>query len=284
MRILSVPPPTIVIIIIVLVVVMMVVMMAVVIDSSGEILSAEMVSKAKSPGRALLARACATQRPPGRPWTAQAHAVWARSPLPLKGFVATIGPGQISPKPKEESVIDQQLMDYFKFDLSDLHANEQGQFTDKQRARLIQEDKSNRTWSLVGGSGLMLIALIGLGGAILAVTQDSDLGFRIGFGLGFGCVWPLIWGGIGFVVIRNALSKHDIKLARVQGQVNIVSRESYNSQSHTTSTYHELHIGGQDFDVDEDLADVMMQGDEYILYYVDGSSEILSAELVSKAR
>jgi len=181
-------------------------------------------------------------------------------------------------------VIDQQLMDYFKFDLSDLHANQQGQFTDKQRTRLIQEDKSNRTWSMIGGSGLMLIALIGLAGGAFAVTQDHDLGFQIGFGLGFGCLWPLIWGGIGFFVIRNALSKHDIKLARVQGQVNIVSRESYNSQSHTTSTYHELHIGGQDFDVEGDLADVLMQGDEYILYYVDGSSEILSAELVSKAK
>ncbi len=163
---------------------------------------------------------------------------------------------------------DQQLMDYFKFDMDDLRANEQGDFTDKQRARLIQEDKSNRTWSMVGAIGLFLIAAIGLGGAILAVTQDNDLGFKIGFGIGFGCVWPVIWGGVGYFVMKNALSKHEIKLAKVQGQVNIVSRESYNSQTHTTSTYHELHIGGQDFSVEGDLADVMMQGDEYILYYI----------------
>ncbi len=179
-------------------------------------------------------------------------------------------------------MIDQQLMDYFKFDLDDLHANEQGQFTDKQRARLIKEDKSNRTWSMIGGGGLFLIALIGLGGAILAVTNDSDLGFQIGFGLGFGCVWPLIWGGIGYFVIRNALTKHEIKLAKVQGKVNIVRSESYNSENHTTSVYHELHIGGHEFSVDGDLADVMMQGDEYTLYYIDGSSEILSAEKMSK--
>ena len=180
-------------------------------------------------------------------------------------------------------MVDRQLMDYFKFDMDDLHANEQGQFTDKQRARLVTEDKSSRTWSMVGGSAMMLIALIGLVGALFAVTQDHDPGFQIGFGLGFGCLWPLIWGGLGFFVIRGALSKHDIKLAKVQGRVNIVSRESYSSQSHTTSTYYELHIGGQEFSVEGDLADVLMQGDEYILYYVDGSSEILSAELVSKA-
>jgi hypothetical protein len=180
-------------------------------------------------------------------------------------------------------VVDQQLMNYFKFDMDDLRANEQGQFTDKQRARLITEDKSSRTWGMIGGAGLMLIALIGLAGAVFAITQDHDPRFRIGFGLGFGCIWPLVWGGIGFFIMRNALSKHDIKLAKVQGQVNIVRRESYSSESHTTSVYHELHIGGQEFSVSGDLADVLMQGDEYILYYVDGSSEILSAELVSKA-
>lgn len=179
---------------------------------------------------------------------------------------------------------DQQLMDYFKFDTDDLQANEKGEFSDKQRLRLIQEDKSSRKWRMIGGFGLMLIALIGLGGAILAVTQDSDLGFQIGFGLGFGCLWPAIWGGVGFFVIKSALSKHEIKLAKVQGQVNIVRGESYNNQTHTTSVYHELHIGGQDFSVEDDLADVMMQGDEYILYYVDGSSEILSAEFVRKAK
>jgi hypothetical protein len=58
--------------------------------------------------------------------------------------------------------------------------------------------------------------------------------------------------------MRNALSKHDIKLARVQGQVNIVRRESYSSESRTTSVYHELHIGGQEFSVSSDLADVLM--------------------------
>ena len=179
---------------------------------------------------------------------------------------------------------DHQLMDYFKFDMADLHAHAHGDFTDKQRLRLLEEDKSSRKWSMIGGFGMILIALIGLGGAIFAVTQDSDLGFQIGFGLGFGCLWPAIWGGIGFFVIKGALSKHEIKLAKVQGKVNIVRGESYNSQTHTTSVHHELHIGGQEFSVEDDLADVMMQGDEYIIYYVDGSSEILSAELVHKAR
>ncbi len=178
---------------------------------------------------------------------------------------------------------DQHLMDYFNFDMDDLQANEKGDFTDKQRARLVKEDKSSRTWSMVGAIGVFLIAAIGLGGALLAVTQDNDLGFKIGFGLGFGCLWPAIWGAVGYFTLRSALSRHEFKLAKVQGEVNIVSREEYNSQSHTRSFHHELHIGGQEFRVEGDLANVMMQGDEYILYYIEGTSEILSAEFVHKA-
>lgn len=179
---------------------------------------------------------------------------------------------------------DPKLMAYFKFDEADLQANQNGRFTEKQKARLDAEDKSTRKWSLIGGLGLLFIAAIGLAGAIFGWINDSDWGFRIGFGLGFGCIWPLIWGGLGWVALSNSFSKHEFKLARVQGRVNIVRRESYSSEHHTTSIYHELHIGGQEFSVEEDLADVMMQGDEYILYYIQDMQEIMSAELVSAAK
>jgi hypothetical protein len=181
-------------------------------------------------------------------------------------------------------MIDQKLMDYFKFDQADLYANESGQFTDKQKERSFKEDQSNRNWSRIGGIVLLFIAAIGIWGAIVAGIGDPDLGFRIGFGIGFGVIWPLCWGGVGVVMIKNSFSKHEFKLARVQGPINIVREESYSSAQHTTSVSHELHIGGKEFDVEEDLADVMMQGDEYILYYIADSDEILSAELVGKAK
>jgi hypothetical protein len=177
-------------------------------------------------------------------------------------------------------VIDTQLMNYFKFDQDDLYANQNGRFTDKQRVRLIQEDKSDRRSGLVWGIILMGIGAIGLVIAIVAGLANSDWGFRIGFGCGFGIVWPLVWGGIGYAMMSDSFSKHEFKLARVQGRVNIVRSESYSSQSHTTSVHHELHIGGQEFRVDEDLANVLMQGEEYALYYVDGTNKILSAESV----
>jgi hypothetical protein len=175
---------------------------------------------------------------------------------------------------------NQQLMDYFKFDQADLVANQQLQFTAKQRANIISEDQSDRTWSRVGGIFLLLIAAVGFFGAVFAIIQDSDWGFRIGFGLGFGCIWPLVWGGIGYALISSSFGKHDFKLAKVQGQANIVRTEHTSGEHHTTTIEHELHIGGQQFDVEGSIADVMMQGAEYIVYYIAETSKILSVEAV----
>ena len=80
--------------------------------------------------------------------------------------------------------------------------------------------------------------------------------------------------------------RHQFRLAKVQGSVNIVRDVVHGEHGHT-SVYHELHIGGKEFEVDEGLADVMLQGDEYIIYYDMDNNDIgniLSAELISKAK
>ena len=178
-------------------------------------------------------------------------------------------------------MINQQLMDYFKFDQADLIANQRGQFTTKQSEQIIRDDKSDRSGSRVLGIILIFIGAIGLGGAVLAVVNDQNWGFRIGFGLGFGCIWPLIWGGIRYIMLSSSFGRHEFVLAKVQGRVNIVRQESYSSSSHTTRISHELHIGGKEFDVEGNIADVLMQGDEYILYYIADTNKIVSAEWVS---
>ena len=40
---------------------------------------------------------------------------------------------------------DSQLMSYFKFDAADLQANRNGQLTEKQKGRLVKEDKRDKT-------------------------------------------------------------------------------------------------------------------------------------------
>lgn len=181
-------------------------------------------------------------------------------------------------------MLEQPLMDYFKFDQNDLYANQNGRFTDKQMARIKQEDKSSRASGRVWGGILMFIGLIGLVIAIVAGIADSDWGFRIGFGLGFGCIWPLVWGGIGYMMMADSFGKHEFKLARVQGRANIVRTESYSSSSHTTSISYELHIGGHEFSVEDTTADVIFQGDEYIVYYIESNDEIVSVEHLAKSQ
>ncbi len=187
---------------------------------------------------------------------------------------------------------DEALKQYFKFDDADLQANRNGQFTEKQKARLVKEDKRDRTGSILGGGFLLFIALIGIVIAIAAGAADPDWGFRIGFGLGFGCIWPLCWGGVGYFILQRAFQKFQVKLQRAMGPVNIIKAERTSTStdsdgfSHTHHYFvYEMHVGGQSFDVTGDLADIMMQGDTYAVYYTEGSeNDILSAELLSKAR
>jgi hypothetical protein len=78
----------------------------------------------------------------------------------------------------------------------------------------------------------------------------------------------------------------------VEGPINIVrtERTKADSVTHSTERYvtHELHIGGISFDVSPDLPNIMMQGDEFAIYYTEGndnfSSRIWSVELISKAK
>lgn len=180
---------------------------------------------------------------------------------------------------------EQQLMEYFKFDADDLYANQNRRFTEKQRVRLINLDKSRRRTSLVIGIFLAVIGVIGPIVAIGAGLANPDPGFIIGFGCGFGLIWPAVWGGIGYWMIKSAMGKTVFKLASVQGRANIVARESRSTDSdgHTSTTiHHELHLGGVTFGVNRNIADVIFQGDEYIIYYVESTKDIVSVEELRK--
>jgi hypothetical protein len=165
----------------------------------------------------------------------------------------------------------QALMNYFNFDADDLSWNQKGHFTEKQKVRVLKEVKSHQVWSRVAG---MLLIMIGVGHFAAARTLQANVSF---WGL-----WALLCGAWGVIVLVKSNSTHNFTVAKVQGPANIVRTES--SHKGRTSVHYELHIGGQEFSTSADLANVMMQGDRYILYYVAPSHEILSAETVSKAK
>ena len=167
-------------------------------------------------------------------------------------------------------MFDQKLMNYFKFDGTDLQANQNGQFTEKQRVNMLKDAKSGGILDNIGAYIFLLTALVGLAVTIPAVVvgfQSSSLIPSIAFGFGFGCIWPLVWGGIGVrSLIYSNSAKHEFKLAKVQGYANIESRQPYGSNSPTSMIYM-LHIGNKAFKVDQSLTEVLTQGSQYIIYY-----------------
>lgn len=190
---------------------------------------------------------------------------------------------------------DQKLMTHFRFDESELHANRSGRISEKQKERLQIKESGAKIGSLFLGGIFMLSALLGLGIGGFAVFGDGpaseSLAFRIIMGSVFGCIWTLIWGAAGIFTLQRAFAKMEIKVAKAEGQVNIlkVIRREYNSSTETYSdrTAYELRLGGRTFDVRAETPNFMTQGDVFAVYFADFNlkdkkKEILSAELISK--
>ena len=179
---------------------------------------------------------------------------------------------------------DQKLMNYFKFDESDLQANRNGQVTEKQKAHMIKDSKSG---GIFGNPFALLFLFIGLIGFVIAVVAGisvPDWTFRITFGLGFGCIWPLAWGGIGIRSLLNTSSStRQFTVAKVQGVIGTNSRQIYDG-----SMEHTLLVGGKRFTAEPGLAEAMTLGAQYIIYYyirdnldaLVSTKNILSAEMI----
>lgn len=190
-------------------------------------------------------------------------------------------------------MISQELMKYFNFDEADLAANKMGQLTEKQKLKLSSDDKSGRVVGIIGGlfflgiAAIFPIAFFGkcLFGGNCKTDATPDAWIIGGVLIVVNLIWVGIWGGIGVILIKSLFSKSEYKLKQAQGPINIVKELSSDSHHHEVVEY-ELHVGGQVFDVDSDLADFMMQGDVYAFYYLADSNnedepmEVLSVERV----
>jgi hypothetical protein len=192
---------------------------------------------------------------------------------------------------------DPALQEHFHFDDADLVANRNGALTEKQKQKLIRDNKSSKTFGIGCGIGALVfflaiasifpIVFIPLG---LHTMQEGDMGGAIGSFIAAG-VWALVWGGIGvgaafFGLTSGTADRSKVILKKVVGPINIVGvqRESGGEHPHTYID-HELHIGHEQFDVDENVAGMMMQGDLYAFYFIqnmDGTGKsIMSLERLS---
>ena len=167
-------------------------------------------------------------------------------------------------------VDERRLRKYFRFTENDLEANRRGQFSEKQKKRLLDEASAERKSARDSALILFEVAAVGLAfGSILTYVAPTLMG-RVFFILLLCIVWPAAWVGKGVQIIRAAQSLQEPRLRHVSGQAQTLkhNREAY-----------VLKVGELGFDLDGNPSGVIIEGDEYIFYYLEATHEILAVEI-----
>ena len=172
---------------------------------------------------------------------------------------------------------DQKLKEYFKFDETDLELNRKGQFSEKQIGILAGEagefSKDMRRTAIP----FVLAAVLGPLSAILG--RSMGWVWILIWGVG----WTLLWGVIGWGFVEGSFTRSKFMLAQVKGRIKIAMKEGYSSKRRKTEIWSDLLVNRKRFEVETDLSNMMMRGDEYIIYYNKGTNRIVSLEFVSPA-
>lgn len=192
---------------------------------------------------------------------------------------------------------DIELQKFFGFDDSDLFANRMGRFSARQEQFLQGVEKNTTKTFRSIGVGLILLDLLIVGGMFLNAA-------RVGFSFSFAprkeilefviaaAIPTVIIGFFVWLMFWIASSKVDYSFQSVEGEINFVKverRESYKTASGSTSQRpvqkYELRVGRVKFeDVDEDLLNLIKEGDIYAFYYTKETKKIMSCEFIRKGK
>ena len=164
---------------------------------------------------------------------------------------------------------ERHLRKFFHFTENDLEANRRGQFSENQKKRLLDEARSEQKSARESATILFVVAAVGLAfGSILTSVAPTSLS-RVFFILLLCIVWPTAWAGKGIQIIRAARSLQEPRLREVSGRANIIK--------HDDETY-VLQVGELEFDLDGNPSGVIIEGDEYTIYLLESTQEILSVD------
>ena len=164
---------------------------------------------------------------------------------------------------------ERRLRKFFYFTEADLLANRRGQFSENQKKRLEETAQNERKSARESAAILFVIAAAGLAvGIMIGSIAPTPIG-RISLFLLMGVLWPSVWAAKGVQIIRAANILPEPHLCVFSGLVHI---------HHHGEREYTLQIGKLEFDVDGNPSGVVMEGDEYIMYYVEATQEILSVE------
>ena len=198
---------------------------------------------------------------------------------------------------------EKKLKQVLNFDEADLGANRLGQLTQRQKDLLGEKFKSNRMLYTIIGALIVLSVCGGLFRVILnpilsavgsglvesGTVEPSSFMPALPFIL-IGGVFALFFGFIIFLILRVVFGKAnrqaDMAVRSAQGKVNFVwveSRERNLSKAgpmYKTIRSLEMRVG-EDTNfkgVNSDLPNLINQGEEWIVYYVNHPFKILSVE------
>ena len=185
--------------------------------------------------------------------------------------------------PARGTVQDLLLKDYFGFDEDDLQANRTGQMTENQLTRRASTRRLDRELALILGiDGIVTAPLFAFrflwDPARGHTIQLGGLGSQVaGMALAICGILLLTYSFIS--PLFSSAAKAEGKVASVRGRVQVRQPEHHNSGGGTTYSPYELLVGDQKFFGTLKLKN-LMDGGTYIIYYVDGSRDIVAAEPV----
>ena len=174
-----------------------------------------------------------------------------------------------------------KLQEYFNFTYTDLQSNRMGQVTDNQRIHVKGKVKRFNNRILIV---LAIMFMLTLGGFVV---------FRMAAGNTFTSFPTAMLGPIITLVVlvvfmvSRTNRKNDFSLKKAEGIVNFVwVEERVRNTSDTGPDYKmvrrlEMRVGGVSFNVNQELMDIINQGDTYRFYYT-GGGDIVSAEFLNK--
>ena len=162
-----------------------------------------------------------------------------------------------------------RLKNLFRFNEEDLLANRRGHFSEKQKLRLDAEAAQQRKSARESAAILFVIAIAGMTiGIVIGSISPTTIG-RIAMYFFMGALWPIVWAGKGVQIVRAANALQERHLLAARGPIHIL---------HHGDGEYILQMDGLEFDVDGNPSGAFVEGDEYTIYYVDTTQEILSID------
>jgi hypothetical protein len=165
---------------------------------------------------------------------------------------------------------ERRLRKFFHFTENDLEANRRGQFSENQKNRLLAEARTEKKSARDSAVILFVIAAAGLAlGVTLGSIAPTPFSRILFLGV-LGVLWPSVWAWRAVTILRAAHKLQQPRLLSVSGHAELIRH---------TDADHVLQIGEVEFDLDGDPAGVIMEDDEYTVYYLEATQEILSMDI-----